>query len=105
VSPGYSANAIRVIHDAAKAAGRDVRSLEIAPLVVCSIDDDEEKAIDAVRWEVMTKFQPHSFGITRRRLVIGEPHVDERHFAGFAEAFQTGGKEGLARAIPVSFAR
>jgi alkanesulfonate monooxygenase SsuD/methylene tetrahydromethanopterin reductase-like flavin-dependent oxidoreductase (luciferase family) len=105
VSPEYSVNAIRVMHDAAKAAGRDVRSLEIAQLVVCSIDDDEEKAIEAVRWEVMTKFQPRAIRITRHRLGIGEPHVDARHFPGFEDAFRTGGKEGLARAIPVSYVR
>lgn len=103
VSPEYSVNAIRVMREAAEAAKRDFKSLEIAQLVVCSIDDDEQKAVDAVRWEVMTKFQPRAIKITRRRLAIGEPHVSEGDFPRFEEAFAKGGKEGLAQAMPVSY--
>jgi 5,10-methylenetetrahydromethanopterin reductase len=103
VSPEYTANAIQVIRKAAEAANRDFRELEIAQLVVCSIEDDEQAAIDAIRWEVMTKFQPRAIKITRRRLGIGEPHVNERDFPAFEEAFAKGGKEGLARAMPVSY--
>jgi alkanesulfonate monooxygenase SsuD/methylene tetrahydromethanopterin reductase-like flavin-dependent oxidoreductase (luciferase family) len=102
-SPEYSANAIRVMREAAGVAGRDGQALEVAQLVVCSIEDDRERAIEAVRWEVASKFHPRSLSITRRRLATGEPHVDPADFPMLEEAFREGDKDGLARALPVSY--
>lgn len=104
-SPEYSANAIRVIKDAAKAANRDLTNFEYSQLVVCSIEDDSKRAVEAMRWEVATKFYPRSLGITRRRLGIGEPHVDPNDFPRFEEAYRQGGKEAVARALPESYVK
>jgi 5,10-methylenetetrahydromethanopterin reductase len=102
-SPQYSGNAIRVMRQAAEAAKRDWGAFEVSQLIVCSIEDDRERAIEAVRWEVASKFHPRSLNITRRRLAIGEPHVDPRDFPMLEEAFRTGDKDGLGQALPVSY--
>lgn len=102
-SPEYSANSIRVMRQASDAAKRDWGAFEVSQLVVCSIEDDREKAIEAVRWEVASKFHPRSLNITKRRLAIGEPHVDPNDFPKLEEAFRRGDKEGLAAALPVSY--
>jgi alkanesulfonate monooxygenase SsuD/methylene tetrahydromethanopterin reductase-like flavin-dependent oxidoreductase (luciferase family) len=102
-SPEYSANAIAIMRTACEAAGRDWSRFEVSQLVVCSIEDDRQKAIDAVRWEVASKFHPRSLNITKRRLAIGEPHVRPADFPMLEEAFRQGDKDGLAEALPVSY--
>ena len=100
-SPEYSANAIRIVREAAEEAGRDWASFEVAQLINTSVEDDHSAALDAVRWEVATKFYPAKFrSQAGPRLRVGEPWIDPAELPRFEAAFAAGGPEGLAHAIP-----
>jgi alkanesulfonate monooxygenase SsuD/methylene tetrahydromethanopterin reductase-like flavin-dependent oxidoreductase (luciferase family) len=100
-SPEYSANALRIVREAAEAAGRDWASFEVAQLINTSIEDDPAAAVDAVRWEVASKLVPISY---RRqvapRLRVGEPVIDPDGLPRLNEVFDAGGLDALARALP-----
>jgi 5,10-methylenetetrahydromethanopterin reductase len=97
-SPEYAANAVRIVRTAAAAAGRDAGALEIAQLVNTSIDGDPRRALDAVRWEIASKFR---FPRTPRfKLAVGEPHIDPADLPRFAAAYRDGGPPALAAALP-----
>ena len=49
-SPEYTENALKIIKDAAEAAGRDWSKFEVAQLINCSVEDNHKKALDEVRW-------------------------------------------------------
>ena len=103
-SPEYSANAIRIVRRAAEEAGRDWASFEVAQLINTSVEDDHIAALDAVRWEVATKFYPAKFrSQAGPRLRVGEPWIDPAELPRFEAAFELGGPEGLAQAIPPSW--
>lgn len=103
-SPEYSANAIRIVREAAEAAGRDWSTFEVAQLINTSVDDDHDRAVDAVRWEVATKFFPSKVkSQAEPRMRVGEPWIDPALFPRFAEAFDRGGPAALARVIPASW--
>lgn len=103
-SPEYSANAIRIVREAAEKAGRDWETFEVAQLINTSVEDDPAAAVDAVRWEVASKLVPASF--SRQvvpRLRVGEPSIDPAGLPALDEAFERGGVDGLARALPASW--
>jgi alkanesulfonate monooxygenase SsuD/methylene tetrahydromethanopterin reductase-like flavin-dependent oxidoreductase (luciferase family) len=103
-SPEYSANAVRIVRQAAEEAGRDWASFEVAQLINTSVEDDHATALDAVRWEVATKFLPGKFrSQAAPRLRVGEPRIDPAELPRFETAFAAGGPEGLARAIPAAW--
>ncbi len=103
-SPEYSANAIRIVREAVEASGRDSASFEVAQIINTSLEDDHARALDAVRWEVATKFLPGKFRTQAGpRLRVGEPYIDPDALPSFSAAFDAGGAEGLARAIPPSW--
>ena len=103
-SPEYSANAVRIVRQAAQEAGRDQASFEVAQLINTSVEEDHGAALDAVRWEVATKFYPAKFrSQAAPRLRVGEPWIDPAELPRFEAAFAAGGAEGLARAIPPSW--
>lgn len=103
-SPEYSANAIRIVRAAAEEAGRNWASFEVAQLINTSVEDDRTAALDAVRWEVATKFYPAKFrSQAGPRLRVGEPWIDPAELPRFEAAFARGGPEGLAQAIPPSW--
>ncbi len=61
VSPEYNARAMAALERGAARAGRRVRDLERPQLVVCSLDDDRQRALDAARL-MITQYlgqQPH----------------------------------------------
>jgi hypothetical protein len=61
-------------------------------------------ALDAVRWEVATKFHPAKFrSQAAPRVRVGEPWIDSAELPRFGAAFAAGGSEGLAQAIPPSW--
>jgi alkanesulfonate monooxygenase SsuD/methylene tetrahydromethanopterin reductase-like flavin-dependent oxidoreductase (luciferase family) len=102
-SPEYSANAIRIVRTAVEAAGKDWASFEVAQLINTSVEDDHARAVDAVRWEVATKFLPGKFRTQAGpRLRVGEPHIDPDIVPRLEEAHHEGGPEALARALPAS---
>jgi 5,10-methylenetetrahydromethanopterin reductase len=100
-SPEYAANAVAIVRSAAAAAGRDPAALEVAQLVNTSIDGDPRRALDAVRWEIASKFRyPRT---PRFKLAVGEPHIDPADLPRFAAAYRDGGPSGLAAALPDSY--
>jgi 5,10-methylenetetrahydromethanopterin reductase len=61
VSPEYNARAMARLEDGAKKAGRSVYDLDRPQLVVCSVDQDRQKALDGAR-KLVTQYlgqQPH----------------------------------------------
>jgi alkanesulfonate monooxygenase SsuD/methylene tetrahydromethanopterin reductase-like flavin-dependent oxidoreductase (luciferase family) len=103
-SPEYSANAVAIVRQAAEEAGRDWSRFEVAQLINTSVEDEHAAALDAVRWEVATKFFPAKFRTqSGPRLRVGEPHIDPAALPAFTAAFDAGGAGGLARAIPPSW--
>ena len=61
VPPEYNLKALDLIEKGAKKAGRKLSDLDLPQLVVCSVDEDHDKAIDTTR-ELLTQYlaqQPH----------------------------------------------
>lgn len=103
-SPEYTENAITILRAEVEAAGRDWSSFEVAQIVNCSIEDDRERALEAVRWEVATKFEPNQVRFNAGpRMRVGEPHINAEDLPRFAQAYEAGGLDGLIRAVPDSY--
>jgi 5,10-methylenetetrahydromethanopterin reductase len=99
-SPEYAANAIEIVRTAAREAGRDWESFQIAILINTSVEDDAQAAIDAVRWEVANKFMPEKArtqSLARQR--VGEPYIDPDEVRHLHAAYDEGGLGALAKAI------
>ena len=61
VPPEYNINALEMIEIGLKKASRKMEDLDLPQLVVCSVDEDHDKAIDTTR-ELLTQYlaqQPH----------------------------------------------
>ena len=96
VSPEYNKNAMKHLETGARKVGRDLSSIDRPQLVACSLDEDSQKAIDAVR-PMVTEYlgmEPHIMKMSGVR----ESLVNEIHEA-------LGGwppkSEGLEKAIPL----
>lgn len=100
-SPEYSANALKIVRQAAEDAGRNWDEFEVAQLINCSIEDDTEKAYDAIRWEVASKFDPIQLPfIAKPKMRVGEPYIQEDDIPLLEEAYARGGKAELMKALP-----
>jgi len=103
-SPEYAANAVAILREAVRAAGRAWETFEVAGIINCSVEDDHDAAVDAVRWEVASKFNPakpsSQIGPRKR---VGEPHIREEDLPLLAEAHARGGVDGLIEAFPSSW--
>lgn len=97
-SPAYAANAIALVRQGALDAGRDPAAIDVAQLINTSIEDDRASAIEAMRWEVASKFTYAS--TPKAKLTVGEPVIDRSDLPHLERAFTEGGKEALAAAIP-----
>jgi 5,10-methylenetetrahydromethanopterin reductase len=103
-SPEYSANAIKIIRTELEAAGRNWDDFEVAQIINCSIEDDHDRAVDAIRWEVASKFDPVQLPfIAGPKMRVGEPYINPDDIPVFEEAYKRGGKEELIRAVPDSY--
>lgn len=61
VPPEYNHNALNLLQEGAKRKGRKLENIDRPQLVVCSVDEDHNKAIDTTR-ELLTQYlaqQPH----------------------------------------------
>ncbi len=61
VSPSYNEGAIAQLEDGARKAGRRIEDIDRPQLVVCSVDTDRQRALDAAR-KLVTQYlgqQPH----------------------------------------------
>ncbi|MFQ5683571.1 MAG: LLM class flavin-dependent oxidoreductase [Candidatus Binatia bacterium] len=103
-SPEYTVNALKIIKEAAEAAGRDWSNFEVAQIINCSIGDNHKKALDEIRWEVATKLDPIQIPfIARPKMRVGEPYIREQDIPSFETAYAKGGMEELIKAIPDSY--
>ncbi len=103
-SPEYSANAIRIVREAAAEAGRDWSTFQIWQIVNTSVEDDHRKALDAIRWEIASKLDPIQLPfIIKPKKVVGEPYMHEEDIPIFEEAWRRGGKQALIEAVPDSY--
>ena len=103
-SPEYTKNALRILRESAEQAGRDWSSFEITQIINCSIEDDHAAALDAVRWEVATKFDPVQRPFNAGpRMRVGEPHIHAEDMPVFDRAFERGGLRGLIEAVPDAY--
>ena len=103
-SPEYTENAIKIMREACEAAGRDWSTFEIAQIINCSVEDTHEQALDAIRWEIATKFDPVQAPFNAGpRMRVGEPHIKKEDLARFEQAHREGGMEGLIKAVPDSY--
>ncbi len=103
-SPEYTRNALKIIKESAEAAGRDFSNFEVAQIINCSIEDDHQTALDAIRWEVATKLDPVQIPfIARPKIRVGEPYIRIEDIPIFEAAHAEGGMEALIKAVPDSY--
>lgn len=103
-SPEYTVNAIKILRESLEEAGRDWSKFEVAQLINCSLEDDHQKALDEIRWEIATKFDPIQLPFNAGpRMRVGEPHIKKEDIPVFEEAYRQGGIEKLIKAIPDSY--
>jgi alkanesulfonate monooxygenase SsuD/methylene tetrahydromethanopterin reductase-like flavin-dependent oxidoreductase (luciferase family) len=103
-SPEYTVNALKIVREAAEAAGRDFSNFEVAQIINCSVEDDHEKALDQIRWEVATKLDPIQISfIAGPKMRVGEPYIRKEDIPLFEKAYAQGGMEGLIKAVPDSY--
>ena len=103
-SPEYLKNAIRICKESCEAAGRDWSKFEIACIVVSSVEDTHEEAIEQIRWEVASKFDRIQIKFNAgQRIRVGDPHLNKEDFPKFIEAEEKGGKALLAKTLPESY--
>lgn len=103
-SPEYSQNAIRIIQASAEEEGRDLDSFKIVQIVNVSVEDSHADAVDAVRWEVASKFDPIQLPfIAGPKMRVGEPYIQESDIDRFRDAWAKGGKDALIEAVPDSY--
>lgn len=103
-SPEYTVNALRIIKESAEKAGRDFSKFEVSQIINCSVEDDHQTAIDAIKWEVATKFDPAQIPfIAGPKLRVGEPYINKDDIPKFKQAHADGGMEALIKAVPDSY--
>jgi 5,10-methylenetetrahydromethanopterin reductase len=103
-SPEYTVNALKIIKEGAQEAGRDFSKFEVAQLINCSVEDDHDKALDEIRWEVATKLDPVQISfIAGPKMRVGEPYIRKEDIPIFEKAYAQGGMQGLIKAIPDSY--
>lgn len=103
-SPEYSANALQIVRREVEASGRNWDDFEVAQIINCSVEDDHDKALDAIRWEVASKFDPVQLPfIAGPKMRVGEPYIRAEDIPTFEEAYRRGGKAALVEAVPDSY--
>jgi 5,10-methylenetetrahydromethanopterin reductase len=103
-SPEYSANALKIVREAVDKSGRKWEDFKVAQLINCSVEDDHQKAVDAIKWEVASKLDPIQLPfIAKPKMRVGEPYIKEEDIPKFEEAWERGGKEELIKAVPDSY--
>jgi 5,10-methylenetetrahydromethanopterin reductase len=100
-SPEYVENAVKILQESVRNAGRDWGRFEVAQILPCSVEETHAEAVDAVRWEAASRFESPNFPAdTERRLRVGEPAINRAIFPVLLDALASGGKAAVARALP-----
>jgi alkanesulfonate monooxygenase SsuD/methylene tetrahydromethanopterin reductase-like flavin-dependent oxidoreductase (luciferase family) len=103
-SPEYTQNAIAIVREAVEAAGKSWDDFEVAQLINCSVEDEQRAALDAIRWEVASKFDPVQLPfIAGPKMRVGEPYIHQEDIPRFKDAYARGGKQALIEAVPDSY--
>lgn len=103
-SPEYTANALAIVREGVEEAGKRWEDFQVAQIIVCSVEDDHAAAVEAVRWEVASKFDPLQMPfIAGPKMRVGEPYIRAEDLPRFELAFRSGGKEALMEAVPLSY--
>jgi len=103
-SPEYTANAIAIIRQSLEDNQRDWADFHVYQIVNVSVEDDHQEALDAIRWEVASKFDPIQLPfIAGPKMRVGEPYIDESDIARFKDAWASGGRAALIAAVPDSY--
>ena len=103
-SPEYTANAIEIIRTSALEEGRNWDDFTIVQIVNVSVEDNHQDALDAIRWEVASKFDPIQLPfIAGPKMRVGEPYIQESDVQKFKDAWERGGKDALIEAVPDSY--
>lgn len=101
-SPEYARSALGIVRETAEAAGRNFDDFIVTGLVVTGVADGTKEAENALRWELASKFDPLQVNFAvRPRIRVGEPAVTEALIENLSESYRVGGKEKLARDIPM----
>lgn len=101
-SPEYSANAIARIRAAREEAGLGMEGYSVAQLVNTSIESTRAQALDAIRWEVASKFKFASTG--RAKIAVGETAIPADAPDRLSAIYQSRGEQALLDAIDDDFA-
>lgn len=103
-SPEYSANALKIVREAVEKSGRKWEDFKVAQLINCSVEDDHQQAVEAIKWEVASKLDPIQLPfIAGPKMRVGEPYIKKEDIPKFEEAWARGGKEELIKAVPDSY--
>ena len=103
-SPEYSANAVEILKQAVADAGKDWETFEVAQIINCSIEEDHAAAIEAVRWEVASKFNPaKAFAQVGPRTRVGEPFINAQDLPLLESLYAKGGMAALTQGFPTSW--
>ncbi|MEM4303189.1 MAG: LLM class flavin-dependent oxidoreductase [Candidatus Caldarchaeum sp.] len=100
-SAEYCRNALRIVRESAEKAGRNPDEIKVAGIVVSAVSNDREEALNQVRKEVASKFDPLQVDFAvRPRMRVGEPYVSEEIIQKLLKSHAEGGFEKLMRDIP-----
>lgn len=100
-SPEYSANAIARVREHRQEAGLAMAGYTVAQLVNTSIEPTRAEALDAIRWEVASKFKFASTG--RGKIAVGETAIPADSPDRLSALYRSGGESALLAAIDDDF--
>lgn len=101
VSPEYAKNAIAIVRKSAEKAGRNSSTIEVPGLIVSAVTDNKKDAMNAVRKELASKFDPLQVDFAvRPRMRVGESCITEELISKLLESHRIGGTEKLMADIP-----
>lgn len=102
-SPEYTSSAVALLRHYREAAGLSMAGFTVAQLISASIADDEQQALDSVRWEIASKFR---YSLTAAsKIAVGEPHVDPEAPERLSALYRDHGERALLEAIPDAYVR
>jgi len=100
-SPEYCRNALRIVRESAYKAGRNPDEIKVAGIVVAAVSSNRSEALNYVRKEVASKFDPLQVDFAvRPRMRVGEPYVNEELIQRLLQSHKEGGFEKLMKDIP-----
>ncbi|WP_262706257.1 MULTISPECIES: LLM class flavin-dependent oxidoreductase [Streptomyces] len=101
-SPEYSANALARIRETRTEADLGMADYSVAQLINTSIASTRAEALDAIRWEVASKFKYASTG--RGKIAVGETAIPSDAPDRLSAIYQSRGEQALLDAIDDDFA-